>query len=171
MGAPSGDRIRWGYDSARGRGFGPVVDQERPTSMLRLSADARARMEGWVRAGYPRETCGVLVGREAHGLRHVLCAVPGRNRDEERSRERYELDPGDLVAADMEARAQGLATLGIWHSHPDQPAEPSETDRVAAWEGWSYVILSVSTRGIEGLRCWRLLDGRFREEELETLGP
>ena len=33
------------------------------------------------------------------------------------------------MKADQLARAEGLEIIGIWHSHPDHPARPSETDR------------------------------------------
>ena len=137
--------------------------------MLFLSAQVRADLERWVQAGYPHETCGVLVGGEAAGLSRVLCAIQARNRNGERPGDRYELDPGDHVAADMEARSRGLSIVGIWHSHPDHPAEPSETDRAGAWEGWSYLILSVGAGGVTGLRTWRLVGGLFEEDELRIM--
>jgi proteasome lid subunit RPN8/RPN11 len=46
--------------------------------------------------------------------------------------------------------------LGVWHTHPDHPATPSETDRAAAWSGWSYLILSVVRGELAELRSWRL---------------
>ncbi len=137
--------------------------------MLLLTAQVRADLESWVRAGYPRETCGVLVGREERGLTRVLRAFQAENRVVERARDRYELDPGDFIAADGEARAQGLSVVGIWHSHPDHPAVPSETDRRAAWEGWSYLILSVGAEGVESLRSWSFAAGVFHEEGLRTM--
>ncbi len=137
--------------------------------MLLLPARARADLEHWVRDGYPHETCGVLVGRDGPGLRRVSSAVQARNLNRERARDRYELDPGDFVAADGAAREQGLSIIGIWHSHPDHPAVPSETDRASAWEGWSYLILSVSGRGLEALRSWKLGGGMFHEEDLKTM--
>jgi proteasome lid subunit RPN8/RPN11 len=142
--------------------------------MLLLSARARADLERWVRAGYPRETCGVLVGRHERGLTRVAWAAQARNRAEERARDRYDLDPGDYVAADLFAREQGLCVVGIWHSHPDHPSVPSETDLRAATEhgpmaGWSYLILSVAERGVEDLRSWRLNGGEFREERLRAM--
>lgn len=136
--------------------------------MLLLTAETRANLERWVRDGYPRETCGVLVGRAEGALRRVLGAVRARNLDVARDGDRYELDPGDLVAADADARARGLALLGIWHSHPDRPALPSDADRATAWRSWSYLILSVRAEGVVGVRSWRLAGDRFREEGLAT---
>jgi proteasome lid subunit RPN8/RPN11 len=136
--------------------------------MLLLGASASIDLERWVRAGYPYETCGVLVGRTRPGVSRVVRAVRLRNRIVERSRDRYELDPGGFVAADRDARADGLAIVGVWHSHPDQPAAPSEADRAAGWAGWSYLILSVSRHALEGRRSWRLVGARFEEEVVAT---
>ena len=104
----------------------------------------------------------------------MLRAVQAKNLNRARARDRYELDPGDYVAADLTARAEGLSIVGIWHSHPDHPAEPSETDRRMATEngsleGWSYLILSVGERGVQSLRSWRLKNDRFEEEELTSM--
>ena len=80
--------------------------------------------------------------------------------------DRYELDPADHLAAEDEARALGLEVVGVWHSHPDRPALPSETDRRRAWPGWSYVIVAVASGKAAELRSWRLEGDRFAEEEV-----
>ena len=72
-----------------------------------------------------------------------------------------------FLAADQAARDQGLEIVGIWHSHPDHPAEPSVTDLASAWGGWSYLIASISLKGMQDLRSWRLHDGSFLEESIE----
>ncbi len=152
--------------------------------MIVLPEAQRDRIEAWVRAGYPLETCGLLVGRlescarearEAIGLDGadmpvaiVERVVQARNLNEERAQDRYELDPADFVATDHAARDDRLEIVGIWHSHPDSPARPSETDLRAAWPGWSYVIASVHAGGVRELRSWRLEEGAFREEKVRS---
>lgn len=139
--------------------------------MLILPEDQRERLEAFVTAGYPHETCGVLVGRVSGAaddptgtvVRVEACA----NLDTERARDRYDLDPDDFLRADRAARAEGLEIVGIWHSHPDHPARPSETDRSRAWEGWSYLIASVTADGVADLASWRLDGGVFRSEPLQ----
>ena len=62
--------------------------------------------------------------------------------------------------------------LGVYHSHPDHPSIPSETDRLRAeeiWqsaESWSYVILQVVSGRVASRRSWILRDGVFAEEEM-----
>jgi len=135
---------------------------------LRLPPALRTRLEQWARGGYPHETCGLLLGHVQDQFVEVKEAAIARNLNVERAADRYELDPAAFVAADAQARAAGMDIIGIWHSHPDHPARPSQTDRAAAWTGWSYVILSVSRDGVEDLRSWRLDGDRFVEVEVEA---
>jgi proteasome lid subunit RPN8/RPN11 len=134
--------------------------------MLRLPVLVRSELARLVAAGYPHETCGLLVGRELPDGAAVERVVPARNRNEERARDRYLLDPDDHLRAESEARAGGRDVVGVWHSHPDHPAQPSETDRAAAWEGWAYLIASVTPQGVAELRAWRLRGEHFHEEPI-----
>ena len=136
--------------------------------MLVLPQEVRKEIERWIGGGYPEETCGLLVGSTGVGRTETSRATRARNRNRERARDRYDLDPEDFLAADLAARREGLEIVGVWHSHPDHPAEPSETDRTAAWEGWSYLIVEVTARGVAALRSWRLLGERFVEEPVSS---
>ncbi len=134
--------------------------------MLVLPRSMAAELEPRVAAGYPHETCGLLVGRREADRALVSRVVQARNLNVARARDRYDLDPDDFFQADEAAREAGLEILGIWHSHPDHPAVPSETDRSRAWEGWSYLILSVTAEGVADRRSWRLSGERFVEEAI-----
>jgi proteasome lid subunit RPN8/RPN11 len=50
--------------------------------------------------------------------------------------------------------------VGFYHSHPDQPARPSEYDREHAMPSYSYVIVSVRGGRAEALTSWTLDDDR-----------
>lgn len=139
--------------------------------MLYLPNAARSRLEQIARGGYPLETCGLLVGQAGEDGVEVSQVTQARNLNEARAHDRYELDPGDFLLTDERARASGLEIVGVWHSHPDHPARPSETDRAAAWEGWSYVIVSVTRDGIADVRAWRLNSNQFVEEAIEPCRP
>ena len=137
-------------------------------AMLLMPTTLGESLNAFVRQGYPRETCGLLLGVR-RGDEHVVSQVlRARNLNVERAEDRYELDPEDFLSADREARAAGLDIVGIWHSHPDHPARPSATDRDGAWPGWSYVIVSVGREGVGEIRSWRLNGGDFEEEEIRT---
>ena len=136
--------------------------------MLLMPQTLSESLSAFARQGYPDETCGLLLGVR-QGDEHVVSRVRrARNINLERTKDRYELDPEDFLAADREARAAGLDIVGIWHSHPDHPARPSATDRDGAWPGWSYVIVAVGQKGVGEIRSWRLNGGDFEEEEIRT---
>jgi proteasome lid subunit RPN8/RPN11 len=58
------------------------------------------------------------------------------------------------------ARERDMDILGVYHSHPDHPAEPSEYDREHALPGWSYIITSVSGDEIRETNSWVLRHDR-----------
>ena len=125
------------------------------------------------RAGYPYEVCGVLLGRNGGGERRVDRVVPAVNRERESPRVRYEIAPEDLVRIQREGRDGGREILGYYHSHPDHPARPSETDRRIAAEGLSDDVVHVVV-GVEGGEraspsAWVFRDRirAFEEEPLE----
>lgn len=133
---------------------------------LVLPDHVRARLDAWVRAGHPEETCGLLVGRRAGARLFVVRALQARNLEREHRRDRFDLDPVAYVAADRAARAEGLEVLGVWHSHPDQPATPSEADLREAWADHSYLIAAVDEHGVRELVSYRLDGARFVREHL-----
>lgn len=142
-----------------------MIDEARYA--LKLRRGLRQEIEANASTGYPNESCGLLIGvhnKNQTIVEHVTAAL---NLNVERSRDRYVLDPDDFVHADRLASASGLDVVGIWHSHPDHPAEPSQTDLEAAWPRYSYVIVSVTKGNAGPIRSWRLANGRFEEERLE----
>ena len=94
--------------------------------------------------GYPFEVCGVLLGRNGEpGGARVERVVKVVNREEEMPRVRYQIAPEDLIRIEREARGAGLGIVGYYHSHPDHPARPSETDRRMAAESLSDGMIHV----------------------------
>jgi proteasome lid subunit RPN8/RPN11 len=93
-------------------------------------------------------------------------ATSARNLNTERPYDRYLLDPQHFLEIDKTTEASGEEIVGVWHSHPGKPAEPSETDREFAWSAWSYVIVTVADGQANDLRSWRLLNEEFVEENL-----
>ena len=141
-------------------------DTEPAATTLVLTAAQFEELKQIVAAGYPHEVCGLLVGRLEGPRVEIERVVQAENLNKERARDRYELDPQAFIRADRAAREDGLEILGIWHSHPEAPAMPSVTDLERAFEGYSYLIVSVNGQGeVEG-RSWRLHGGKFLEEPI-----
>jgi proteasome lid subunit RPN8/RPN11 len=98
----------------------------------------------------------------------VLEARRAKNMATENRVRRYAIDPLELLHADDEARGRGLDVVGIYHSHPNHPAAPSEFDRSRATPWYCYVILSIVDRKPREMTAWRFDDStkRFQPEDL-----
>jgi proteasome lid subunit RPN8/RPN11 len=120
-------------------------------------------------AEYPNECCGFMYGRDVSGRRVVERVEAVANSFEAgEQHHRFSINPRDLMRAEKAASAEGRAVIGFYHSHPDHPARPSETDRAAAWPYYSYVIVSVASREPIDMTSW-LLDessGTFVRQDL-----
>ena len=142
-------------------------------AVVRCTAEAGAQLTAFAAQSYPSEGCGVLVGTipiaPDDDAIPVVRVTLGRNLVTDRAADRYELDPGDIVAAERAATAEGLDVLGFWHTHPDHPARPSRFDTERAWPDYVYVICSVTAAGVVDVRAWTLRpDGEeFVEVTLE----
>ncbi|MDQ4047937.1 MAG: M67 family metallopeptidase [Actinomycetota bacterium] len=113
---------------------------------------------GHAREEAPNECCGYLRATDEV----VEEVVPAQN--PRRSPYGYELDPGSLLAANQ-LDDEGYQ-VGIYHSHPRSPAEPSQTDiNLASYPHWIYLIVSLA-EDEPVVRAWRMADGRVEEEEL-----
>ena len=94
---------------------------------------------------YPHECCGALLGRSTEGSWQVVAAVRAGNTRTDSAHNRYNIAPVELVRIERNARAQGLDIAGFYHSHPDHPAQWSQTDFAEAhWLGCAYVITEVA---------------------------
>ncbi|WP_448588517.1 Mov34/MPN/PAD-1 family protein [Thermocrinis sp.] len=138
--------------------------------MLRIKSSAIQKMIEQAERDYPYETCGLLLGKYAQDVRIVFGAYETPNANPDRKNDRYEIDPKDYLRAEKKAREFGLEIVGVYHSHPDHPDRPSQYDQERAFEGFSYVILSVSKGKVVSYKSWELVDGKFREEPIDLFG-
>ena len=124
---------------------------------------------------YPEEGCGFLLGTVTDaGVNRVAAIRRATNRHPEWRTRRYQLTADDYREADAAAREQGLDVVGVYHSHPDHPAEPSETDLdEATFPGYTYVIVAVHDGTPEDLTAWTLAPDRseFRREDIAVSTP
>jgi proteasome lid subunit RPN8/RPN11 len=119
---------------------------------------------------YPNECCGVLLGRIENSRKSVVKLKPMENAREDSPQNRYLISSRDLLEAEKAARALGLDIVGVYHSHPDHPARPSEFDREHAFPWYSYIIVSVRGGEPLDLTSWTLRDDRsaFDAEDLHS---
>jgi proteasome lid subunit RPN8/RPN11 len=135
---------------------------------LILSADLLSQIEQQAATSYPEECAGLLLGHLDGKDRRVTALIPLPNTfDEGQRSRRYLISPQAMIQADQEAEARGLDILGVFHSHPDHPAQPSEFDRTWAWPWFIYLITSVAEGKAVDHRAWLLADDRSALKEIQ----
>lgn len=127
--------------------------------MIRIAAQAMAVLRAHCAEAYPEEACGLLVGLPDA----VFRAEPAANVAEDRRR-RFEVDPRLRLRLHRELRDGPHAVVGVYHSHPHGPPEPSATDLAKAFEP-DLLWLIVAADG--AARAWRIADGRAEEITFE----
>ena len=138
--------------------------------MLKISEKVLREIYDHTEASYPYECCGLMIGKMSTDTRVVHTFRKCRNLNKERARDRYELDPLDHLRTQQEFEGTEFEIVGIYHSHPDHPSRPSQTDTDAAHHGYSYVIVSVQQGTVASANSWVLNEAerKFYEEPLVT---
>ena len=130
--------------------------------MPQLATDAEAEIRRHGTETYPNECCGALIASGGT----IVEAFPLPNTTAEGPRRRFLIGPNDYRLAEARAQARGGTLAGFYHSHPDHPARPSETDLAQAWPNLTYIIVAVRDGRPEDLRFWRLREDRSGFEEI-----
>ena len=124
---------------------------------LVIASAVLASIRAHAQTAAPQEACGLLIG-DAGG---VASAVPTTNVAAAPERN-FEIDPAALLRGHREARGDGLAVIGHYHSHPNGVAQPSRTDAArAAVDGQVWLI--VADDGVTG---WTMTPDGFASVEL-----
>lgn len=147
--------------------------------ILRLSASHRAALRDHALAAYPKECCGLLIGRDGEAAgdgddRHdgddnandrdggassdtllVTKVLPSVNQDPAGGARAFEVDPELILTWHKRLRGTPERIVGHYHSHPDEPARPSATDLERAWEpGMIWLIVGVG-RGLAEIAAFQ----------------
>ena len=142
--------------------------------MIKLETRLIDEIKRQAEAEYPKECCGLLIGRIEDGGRTRVVAetYPVANAWEESDtmHRRMMITPQDYMRAERQFARQGLGVVGNYHSHPNHPAVPSQFDleNLAPWPTMSYIVVSVLEGQAAELRSWELEADRprFNEEEI-----
>ena len=135
---------------------------------------------------YPEECCGLMVGTidasNQTPIKSVLeLAALGNewtpelaepdDRQHATKRRRYWIDPKDMLRVQKQAREANLDIIGVYHSHPDAAAVPSECDRAMAWPTYAYTIVSVCEGKAVDVQNWALDSEHQFQPEAIRLSP
>ncbi len=133
---------------------------------MRLAAAVWDQIVEHARSEAPRECCGVLLAHP-DAPDHATRVLRSENTEPDCPEHGYVLDPAThLEAVELEI-ADGAVIAAYYHSHPDGPARPSQTDRELAIPNTLYVIVGMAG-GIEPA-AWRLAAGEFVQEPMEII--
>jgi proteasome lid subunit RPN8/RPN11 len=133
--------------------------------MIHIEQEAWERMLEHGCRTYPEEACGAMLGVREGDRKRVLRAVPLANVWQGSRRDRYQVDPAELLRVERAAREQGQIVLGIYHTHPDEDAYFSRTDLENACPWYCYVVLSIRNGQFAAAGCWQ------PDEELRSAAP
>lgn len=154
-----------------------------PPVTLRIGPAQRAELRDHAQAAYPRECCGLLIGKdESAGLEAtpdlvvtrvtpdlvvtratpnlvVTRVLPSVNQDPDGGTRAFEVDPALILTWHKRLRGTPERIIGHYHSHPNEPARPSATDLERAWEpGMIWLILSLGRGQLTELGAFRYME-------------
>ena len=163
--------------------------------MIRLSKDQIEAIGSHGSQEFPHECVGVILGdvaktaegdikivRELRPLANTFeasaefeaaerQAVPGEEAPVYGRERRYLISPDEMFALMQEERRTKRRVLGFYHSHPNHPARPSDTDLKASHAWYTYLIISILDGRPDALTAWRLNDDQdsFVQEDIEQI--
>ena len=136
--------------------------------MLHIAEELIAQIHTYGERHYPEEGAGLILGKYEGGRRTAECLIRLKNSSQPDSRHnRYLIEAKDVLAGEYHAEKLGLDVIGVFHSHPDHPAQPSDFDLEWALPNFSYIITSICAGKAVSSRSWCISDdGNFVEEGL-----
>jgi proteasome lid subunit RPN8/RPN11 len=115
------------------------------------------------RKKYPKEACGLLVGRDSADrfipMENTLASAIA-----------FEMDPAELISTLRDLRHGGEALIAIYHSHPSGPARPSKIDIDRAYyPEAAHLIVSLADPERPQAAAFRIVDGEVLEIEVHAI--
>jgi proteasome lid subunit RPN8/RPN11 len=151
---------------------------------IRLTVEHLRLICSHAESTYPHECCGLLLGKLSQDDKILVEAIatendwnpttaadfqaidPNLNLGTQKNTY-YTIAPEVMLKVQKEASDRQLDIIGIYHSHPDHPAIPSEFDRLCGWQAYSYIIVSVLQGKARDVLSWSLDDNhQFQPEEI-----
>lgn len=123
------------------------------TRAVSLSSEQVAHIERQAHAASPFEWCGALTG----SAREEVVSVTGiiRLTNSDRRPDRFSISDSEIRRAQQAAAEQELELVGIVHTHPSSPADPSQTDRESMKHSrYPWLIVGISSDGHLDLKAF-----------------
>ncbi|NOT86057.1 MAG: M67 family metallopeptidase [Methylococcaceae bacterium] len=105
------------------------------------------------------EACGLI-----SAINNIPCICYPIKNVSKQPQTHFQLDTKQQITAFAHMRNLGETLFGIFHSHPTGPATPSKTDiQLAAYPEALHFIISLDTKGVLELRCFKITDALTQE--------
>lgn len=146
--------------------------------MIYITSELARQIQSEGENCYPDECCGILLGELEDSdsvqtaVKRVKSILPVTNSFSDSERyHRFLITPEMMLQAELEARKRKQDIVGFYHSHPNNPAFPSEYDRAHALPVYSYIITSVVFETAVALNSFELSteDNAFYPEEITVI--
>ena len=112
----------------------------------------------------PNEACAILAGRDDTILNVYIMENIQKQPDN------FFMAPEEQFRVVKDIRKKGLDMLGIFHSHPDAAARPSERDiSMAFYPEAACFIISLIKKEAPDLKGFWIVDEKVTEEEIHIL--
>jgi proteasome lid subunit RPN8/RPN11 len=116
---------------------------------------------------FPRECCGLLLGKFVGDFIKVEEVAEAEN--VLGSAVTFEIDSEFVFKVIDRAEKSGRELIGIYHSHPNVPAYISSSDNeiMRLWPGVAWLVLSVTSQGVEERKVYAMIKGKVLELKIE----
>lgn len=133
---------------------------------LKLKRDGLRAIDGHALKNFPRECCGLLLGKFEKNVIEVKEVVEAENVLD--SPVAFEVDAELVFKVIKRVEKSGLELVGIYHSHPNIAAYVSSRDSeiMKLWPGVAWLIVSAARERVVERRAYILKDGGIEELEI-----
>jgi proteasome lid subunit RPN8/RPN11 len=140
--------------------------------IIYLKREHLEKMINAAKLSFPFECCGFLIGEFENRTKKINNIVRVNNVFAGMKKmNHYLIDPNEQYEVEISSKENGQNVLGIYHSHPDADATPSDYDLKWACYGYSYFILALNKNGVTDSASWVLSECRrmFINEKVKLL--
>lgn len=114
----------------------------------------------------PEEACGLLLGEANQNHYQTIEVRPTKN--VLHSPVRYRMDPEEQLVAFNYMDKKGLDLVAIYHSHPEGPDTPSQTDIDEAFYPEAVNLIWSRSSGKWHCRAFLIQEGSIQEIQIST---
>lgn len=152
-----------------------------------LPKEVQRHIAVWAEKAYPKEGCGLLIGRFSGNSKNVVRlaeltnhllvkdikdapTLPHNRQGQGSGGTEFVMSPDEFNRETLKAEKEGLDVVGVIHTHPDHPARPSAIDSGQPFLAqWSNIIVSVEKGKTKDLKSWfrETDDVPFEEETVQ----